>query len=91
MELRQRLKLNAYLSEGDIWLAGDFEPAGGLSEPEIAGLSFYLPEVSTVQKAPDDSRLDLGVAGNVLVQNPPDHTGRVSYSVPLEPIVYPWG
>jgi hypothetical protein len=90
VELRQRLKLNAYLSEGEMWLAGDFEPAGRLSEPEISGLSFYLPEVTAAQKPPDDTRLDLTAAGNVLVQNPPDHTGKVSYSAPLEPLVYPW-
>jgi hypothetical protein len=90
VELRQRLKLNAYLSEGDMWLAGEFDFAGGFTEPEISGLSFYLPEVTAVQKTPDSSRLDLSVAGNVLVQNPPDHTGKVSYSVPLEPLVYPW-
>jgi hypothetical protein len=90
IELRQRLKMNVYLSEGDMWLAGEFDPAGGFSEPEISGLTFYLPEISAGHKAPDESRLDLSVAGNVLVQNPPDHTGQVSYSVPLEPLAYPW-
>lgn len=90
VEIRQRLKLNAYLSQGEMWLAGDFEPAGGLPEPEIGGLSFYLPEVSAAQKPPDSTRLDLSAAGNLLVQNPPDHTGKQSYSVPLEPLPYPW-
>ena len=84
MELGQRLELSARTVNGAALLSGSCAPAGDLSRPESAGLSFYLDA--------DSCRVMLeGAAEPVTaVKNPPDHAGQVSFSIPQMPLEYCW-
>lgn len=83
VELRQRLKLRASLDKSIANVTGRFDAVGDLSNPDIGGLTFYLDQAK-------ECWLQLGTRKKQLVQNLADHTGRGSFSIPIEPLQYCW-
>jgi len=90
VELRQRLKLRAYFGERKAVVEGSFAPAGDLSDPEIAGLTFYLKDSTTCRLKISDLQGRTDSDQIRLVENPPDYTGKISFTVPLDPLPYCW-
>jgi hypothetical protein len=61
----------------------EYKPVGDLTPPDLAGLTFYSAEdIQSVRMNGHDVEV---------IQNPRDHTGRISYSIPLKPLEYCWG
>lgn len=83
VELRQRLKLQVVNSQGSAVITGRFTELSDLQDPDISGLTLYWPQAQSCKLHIDDRRIQL-------TQNPPDHTGKVSFAVPLQPLEYCW-
>lgn len=67
----------------DITTNADKAGARGLSETDLAGLTFYVSDSQPVSVEID------GVQVPTLRRNPPDHTGQSSVSVPWPPLEFP--
>ncbi len=83
VEMRQRLKLYLDIVDNTTVITGHFERLGDLKDPELSGLTFYLPDVKNYS-------LEVGSTKCKIIRNPSDHTGRISCSVPLAPLEYCW-
>lgn len=83
IELCQRLKLRSVSEENGLLVSGEFELRDDLSDPNVAGLTFYGPQTQSC-------KLKIGELEYTPVVNPADHTGRISFSVPLAPLSYCW-
>ncbi len=72
--------LTFYLSGAD---RCELKKMGDLASPDLSGLTFYLSGAD---------RCELLTAGEViqLNKNPADHTGEISFSMPIEPLQYCW-
>jgi hypothetical protein len=89
VEMRHRLKLHA-ARRADEWLiTGKFSGTFDFPNPAIEGLTFYGPR-AVHQPIAISVRLQLGGTERMVLEHPRDHRGRVSFSVPLEPLSYPW-
>ncbi|RJP79162.1 MAG: hypothetical protein C4524_05805 [Candidatus Zixiibacteriota bacterium] len=89
VELRQRLKLQTLRRESGLLITGEFDGVFDFPDPEVEGLTIYLPDYAALspEAAP---RLRLGGEEKELVRNPADAHGRASWTVPLDPVPYPW-
>lgn len=56
----------------------------GLTEPDLQGLTIYMPDTSPVRLFVD------GQETAAICRHPPDHTGRCSVSIPRQPLTLPW-
>lgn len=83
VELRQRLKLRTSYRNGAAQLVGSLEKTADLPNPDVSGLTVYSPGAT-------DCEFQLDGKSWQMVQNRADHTGRVSFSVPMNPIEYCW-
>ncbi len=83
IELRLRLKLTSSEANDSSVIHGSFVDAGDLQAPEVEGLTFYAP-------CGINRRIEINGKSYSLIENPADHTGAVSYTVPLPPIGYCW-
>jgi len=83
VEMRQRLKLDVVAEAEGAKATVSFKKMGDLPSPDLSGLTFYLSGAD---------RCELHINGEVfqLDKNPADHTGEISFSMPIEPLQYCW-
>jgi hypothetical protein len=83
IELRLRLSLTSNGTNEQAEIRGSFAEAGDLQAPDVAGLTIYAPRATA-------GRLEINGRSYSLIENPADHTGTVSFTVPLPPVGYCW-
>ncbi|MCX6639760.1 MAG: hypothetical protein NTW14_04675 [bacterium] len=83
VELRQRVQLSCVQKSASSMISAEFKQVGNISDPDLAGLTFYFSGGGECTLTIDSDQFDM-------IRNPVESDGRISYSIPMTTIDYCW-